>query len=438
MHKQILRLAIPNIISNITIPLLGAVDLAMMGRFDNIAFAGAVSLGAMIFNFMYWALGFLRMGTAGFTAQAYGAALDDEKGRILGRSLFIALLGALLLWIIQDLILVGVAYYINPEPQLWSLTQSYFKIRIWGAPAAIAAFAFGGWFIGMQNTRIPMWIAIAINVFNIGFNYLFVFVLGMHVEGVALGTVISQYLGLLLNIFCLYFLFPKERKHLFDKAVLQKKAFLRFLNINKDVFIRTLCIIFVFSFFTAESTKYGNTTLVLNTILYEFFIFFSYAVDGFGHAGEALTGKFTGANLFTERRKCIGHIFIWGTALTALFLLLYSIFYTQILHLFTSNSEVLALTPNYFYWVLLVTLVGFPAFLWDGIFAGALKTRPMLFTMLFSTATYFILYYTFQSILGNNALWLSLASFLLLRGVIMTIFAKSLFGIRFNTIKREP
>ncbi|MDE7150040.1 MAG: MATE family efflux transporter, partial [Bacteroidales bacterium] len=294
MHRQILRLAVPNIICNITVPLLGAVDLAMMGRLDGLVFAGAVSLGAMIFNFMYWAMGFLRMGTAGFTAQAYGAGDTAEQGRILGRGLVLAFSGALLLWLLQDAVLAGAHWYMDPEAALWTATTAYFKIRIWGAPAAIAAFAFGGWFIGMQNTRIPMWIAVAVNVFNILFNYFFVFTLNLKAEGVAYGTVAAQYLGLGLNLFCLRRFYPAALRHLRDRALWQKTAFGRFLNVNKDVFLRTLLIIAVFSFFTAESARYGNPTLVMNTILYEFFIFFSYAVDGFAHAAEALVGRFTG------------------------------------------------------------------------------------------------------------------------------------------------
>ncbi len=422
MHRQILRLAVPNIISNITVPLLGAVDLAMMGRLDGLVFAGAVSLGAMIFNFMYWALGFLRMGTAGFTAQAFGAGDEAEQGRILGRGLILALGGALLLWLLQDAVLAGARWYMDPEAELWAATTAYFKIRIWGAPAAIAAFAFGGWFIGMQNTRIPMWIAIAVNVFNILFNYLFVFTLDLKVDGVAYGTVAAQYLGLGLNLFCLYRFYPIALRHLRDRAVWHKSAFGRFLNVNKDVFLRTLLIIAVFSFFTAESARYGNTTLVMNTILYEFFIFFSYAVDGFAHAAEALVGRFTGEGRPRKKRRCIRAIFLWGTGMAVLFAGVYAAAYTPILHLFTKEAAVWQAARPYLPWVLAMTLVGFPAFLWDGVYAGGLRTQAMLYTMLTAAAAYFGLYYATRGLWGNHALWAALVAFLLCRGLLMTLF----------------
>lgn len=421
MHRRILRLAVPNIISNITIPLLGAVDLAMMGRLDGLVFAGAVSLGAMIFNFMYWAMGFLRMGTAGFTAQAYGARDEAEQGRILGRGLVLALAGALVLWGLQDVILYGAYWYMQPEADLWAATTGYFKIRIWGAPAAIATFAFSGWFIGMQNTRTPMWIAIAVNVFNILFNYLFVFIFDFKASGVAYGTLAAQYLGLGLNLYCLCRFYPAALRHLRDRALWHKAAFGRFLNVNKDVFLRTLLIIAVFSFFTAESARYGNTTLVMNTILYEFFIFFSYAMDGFAHAAEALVGRYTGEGRPREKNRCIRAIFLWGTGMTLLFAGIYTTAYEPILHLFTKEATVWQAARPYLPWVLTMTVVGFPAFLWDGVYAGGLRTRAMLYTMLSAAAAYFGLYYAARGAWGNHALWAALIVFLLCRSLLMTV-----------------
>lgn len=420
MHRRILRLAVPNIISNITIPLLGAVDLAMMGRLDGLVFAGAVSLGAMIFNFMYWAMGFLRMGTAGFTAQAYGAHDEAEQGRILGRGLVLALAGALVLWGLQNVILSGAYWYMRPDADLWAATTAYFKIRIWGAPAAIATFAFSGWFIGMQDTRTPMWIAIAVNVFNILFNYLFVFIFDLKAAGVAYGTLVAQYLGLGLNLYCLCRFYPAALGHLRDRALWHKAAFGRFLNVNKDVFLRTLLIIAVFSFFTAESARYGNTTLVMNTILYEFFIFFSYAMDGFAHAAEALVGRYTGEGRPREKNRCIRAIFLWGTGMTLLFAAVYTTAYEPILHLFTKEAAVWQAARPYLPWVLTMTVVGFPAFLWDGVYAGGLRTRAMLYTMLSAAAAYFGLYYAARGAWGNHALWAALIVFLLCRSLLMT------------------
>lgn len=420
MHRQILRLAIPNIISNITVPLLGAVDLAMMGRLDGLVFAGAVSVGAMIFNFMYWAMGFLRMGTAGFTAQAYGAQDTDEQGRILGRSLVLALSGALLLWALQDVILSAAFWYMKPEADLMAVTTSYFKIRIWGAPAAIATFAFSGWFIGMQNTRLPMWVAIAVNVCNLLLNYIFIFVLNMQADGAALGTVVAQYFGLAFYFAALHRFSPHALRHLREKALWRKAAFRHFLDVNKDVFLRTLLIIVVFAFFTAESARYGNTVLVMNTILYEFFIFFSYAVDGFAHAAEALVGRFTGARQPRERDRCIRAIFLWGIGMASIFAGVYAVAYQPILRLFTQQAVIWQVAAPYLPWVLVMTIIGFPAFLWDGVYAGSLRTRAMFYTMLLATVLYFGVYYATKELWGNHALWAGLIAFLLCRGVLMT------------------
>lgn len=426
MHKKIVKLTIPNIISNITVPLLGAVDLAMMGRLNNINLMGAIALGAMVFNFMYWAMGFLRMGTCGFTSQAYGAGKTDELINILGRGILIALVGAFLLWILQIPIIRLALAWVDTDPAVAAATKSYFFIRIWGAPAAIMAFAFSGWFIGMQNTKIPMWIAIFINVCNIGFNYVFVFLFGMQSDGVALGTVLAQYAGLLLTLLIIFTKYKYLLPHFRLSLVVRLKEMKRFMNVNTDIFFRTLLIISVFSFFTAESARYGSEVLVLNTILYQFFIFFSYGMDGFAHAAEAMTGKYIGRGDISLLKKCVKTVFIWGFGMSLLALLVYALGYQNLLRIFTKDIQIHELAKEYYYWILVLPLLSFPAFLWDGVYAGALATKAMLYTMIGATILcFFPIYYLLSSYWGNHALWFALLLFLVVRGLLMTLLVNS-------------
>ena len=424
LNAQILHLAVPNLISNVTVPLLGAVDLAMMGRMNSLTAMGAISLGSMIFNFLYWALGFLRMGTCGFTAQAYGAGRMDESVLTLFRGLFIALCGGLLLWVLQSPIIRIALSAAAPEPALAEATARYVRIRIWAAPASIAAFAFAGWFIGMQDSKTPMWIAILINLANVAFNYLFIFVYHYGSDGVAIGTVLAQYTGLLLYI---GFSFKKltSMPHRFKwRAIAEPKALKRFLNVNSDIFLRTLLLIVVFAFFTARSTRFGSEILVLNTLLYQFFIFYSYAMDGFAHAAEALCGKFTGSGERQEKRKTVRYVFLWGLGIGLAFTLCYSLGFNAIMRLFTDDTLILGISRQYFFWIPLVTILGFPAFLWDGVYAGSLASKAMLLTMALSVLGFFALFYSFCPLLQNHAMWLAMTGFLALRGISMTLWSK--------------
>lgn len=424
MNKDILRLAIPNIISNITIPLLGAVDLAMMGHLDNIIFMGAIALGAMVFNFMYWGLGFLRMGTCAFTAQAFGAKDKAEIIHTLVRGLIIAICGASLLLLLQQPILEFVYLWIKPEEHLKEVTSSYFNIRIWGAPAAISTFVFSGWFIGMQDTKTPMFVAIAVNIFNIIFNYVCVFVLNMTSDGLALGTVLAQYAGLVLYVTTILIRHKSLLSEIRAKSLKNIKIMLHFLNVNSHIFIRTLLIISVFSFFTAESTHFGNNILVLNTVLYQFFIFFSYAMDGFAHAAEAINGKFVGSGEHNKKLKSIKYIFAWGLGMTLAFSLAYFFGFQLFISLFTKDSNILLMAKDYIWWIIAITIFGFPAFLWDGIYAGSLATKAMLYTMVIAVIGFFGFYYGFNNIIGNHSLWLAMFMFLFLRSLSMSIVAK--------------
>lgn len=426
LDKQILNLAIPNIVSNITVPLLGMADLALMGHLASKEHIGAIALGTTIFNMVYMVFGFLRMGTSGFTAQAYGAREDNLSILTLSRALFVALSAAFLILILQFPIEKLSFWILDASKDVESLSRSYFYIRIWAAPATISIYAFNGWFIGMQNARIPMIIAITINILNILLNFLFVYSFGMSSDGVALGTVIAQYLGFSMAV---YFL-VKKYSHLLPlwkwKEMLQLKAFKLFLKVNGDIFIRTILLISSLSFFTAVSAQISDTVLAVNSILFQYFLLFSYFIDGFAYAAEALVGKYVGAKQPDVLKKTVKRLFVWGVIIATPFTLAYVFGNDWILRLLTTQQMVIENASPYLFWVGLIPFITFPAFLWDGIFIGATASKPMRNTMILSALlVYLPAYYILSPLMGNHGLWLALMLFMVARGVSLTFFAKA-------------
>ena len=323
--QRILHIAIPSIISNITVPLLGLIDVTIVGHLGSASYIGAIAVGGMLFNMIYWIFGFLRMGTSGLTAQAYGAHDLKEVTRILLRSTGISLMLALALLILQYPIRLIAFELIDTSAEVQQLATLYFHICIWGAPATLGLYSFSGWFIGMQNSRFPMFIAITQNIVNIVASLLFVFVFGMKVEGVALGTLIAQYAGLFMAYLLWLRYYRPLRKYISRKQLFTHDAMKRLFQVNRDIFLRTLCLVVVTVFFTSTGAAFGDVVLAVNTLLMQLFTLFSYIMDGFAYAGEALTGKNIGAGNRQELRRTIRHLFGWGIALSLAFTLLYGI-----------------------------------------------------------------------------------------------------------------
>jgi MATE family multidrug resistance protein len=426
LNKKILNLAIPNIISNISIPLLGIVDMALMGRLESDAYIGAIALGSLIFNFIYWGLGFLRMGTSGFTAQAWGKSDQTETILVFARAFLIAIAISLVLLAIQKPIEILSFAVLKGESTVEELAMAYFRIRVWAAPAALGQFALLGFFLGMQNARLPMIVLVLTNVLNLICNYTFVMKLGMASDGVALGTVIAQYSGFFIALFLL----RKHYRNLFRywsmKATLQWKKLRTFLLVNKDIFIRTMCLVVVFSIFTARSASSDllnegeETILAVNSLLMQFFMFFSFLIDGFAHASEALTGRFIGAGDRKSLSKTIRLLFIWGSGISLFFTLVYLLGGNALFSVLTNNPELISNAKPYFFWVIMVPLVSFTAFLWDGIYIGATAGRQMRNAMLISTlGVFFPVYILAGKFMGNHGLWFAFILFMLARGVTM-------------------
>ena len=416
MNRKILQLAIPSIVSNITVPLLGLVDVAIVGHLGSASYIGAIAVGGMLFNMIYWIFGFLRMGTSGMTAQVYGKRDLTEVVRTLLRTVGVGLLISLGLWILQSPILRGAFVLIDATEEVKRWASLYFNICIWGAPAILGLYGFAGWFIGMQNSRFPMFIAITQNIVNIAASLCFVFVLGMKVEGVALGTLIAQYAGLFMA-FALWLKYYGRLKAYIDwNGLWGGEEMRRFFSVNSDIFFRTLCLVAVTTFFTSTGARQGDVILAVNTLLMQLFTLFSYIMDGFAYAGEALAGRFIGAKNDVGLRRCIRLLFLWGIGLSLSFTILYACLGRDFLGLLTNDTSVIEASGDYFYWVLAIPLCGFSAFLWDGIFIGATATRQMLYSMLVASATFFIIYYLFYRSMGNHALWMAFLGYLSLRG----------------------
>ena len=365
--KQILSIALPSIVSNITVPLLGLVDVAITGHLGSAAYIGAIAVGGMLFNIIYWMFAFLRMGTSGMTAQAFGARDFPEVVSVLLRAVLVSVMISGVMLCLQVPVRDLSLSIIMPSEEVAAYTRVYFNICIWGAPAALALFVLTGWYVGMQNSKIPMAVAIIQNVANIVISFVLVYGLGMKIEGVAMGTVIAQYIGLLVAVVLLFKYYYRLRKYLCRQFILTREALQKFFLLNKDIFFRTCCLILVHFFFIAAGAKQGDKELAVNTMLMQLFTLYSYIMDGFAFAGEAMVGKAIGGNMRGIYDETVRRLFRWGWGVAALFTLAYLCFGRAFLSLLTNDAAVLDTAHVYQPWTLLFPLCGMAAFIWDGI-----------------------------------------------------------------------
>ena len=428
MNKRILGLAVPSIISNITVPLLGLVDVSIVGHLGSATYIGAIAVGGMLFSMIYWIFGFLRMETSGLTAQAYGRRDLAEVILSFVRSIGIAFGLGLLLILLQYPILKVAFTLIDTTPAIKELASLYFRICIWGAPAVLGLYSFAGWFVGMQNSRFPMYIAITQNVVNIAASLFFVFVWNRGVAGVAMGTLVAQYAGLLMASLLWYGYYRRLWPKLNWKMLTDYEAMRSFFILNRDIFFRTLCLVAVTTYFTSRGAEQGDVILAVNTLLMQLFTLYSYIMDGFAYAGEALTGRYVGAHNRADLERMIRALFAWGIGLALTFTLLDGIGGSSFLGLLTNEREVLNASSDYFYWVLAIPLAGMAAFLWDGIYIGATASRQMLYSMLVASASFFLLQGLLQQQMGNHALWMAFIVYLFLRGLVQTGLARKILS----------
>lgn len=428
INRKILHIALPAIVSNITVPLLGLVDVSIVGHLGDTAYIGAIAVGGMIFNVMYWLFGFLRMGTSGMTSQSYGRRDLPEVVRLLVRSLGVGWAVAFLMILLQVPLRDFALFIMEPTESVRHYAELYFNILIWGAPATLGLYSFTGWFIGMQNSRLPMAIAITQNVVNIVASLVLVFCLGLKVEGVALGTLVAQYAGLFIAFGAWFSVYGRLRKYFCRIDLFSWSQMKGFLSVNRDIFLRTLCLISVMLFFTSAGSWQGETILAVNTLLMQFYMIFSYIMDGFAYAGEAISGKYYGAGNKVGLSAAVRHLFGWGAVMTVAFTLLYIIGGNAFLSLLTDDKIVIAAAGSYFYWAALIPLAGVAAFIWDGIYIGCTKTRGMLISMFFSAITFFAVYYSLRQSMDNHGLWLAFIMYMAMRGFMQTLIWKNTRG----------
>ena len=418
--RQILSLALPSIVSNITVPLLGMVDVAIVGHLGDAAYIGAISVGSMIFNIIYWLFGFLRMGTSGMTSQALGRRDLREVTRLLIRSVTVGLSVAVMILLLQCPIRWLAFWLIAPETEVQTLATTYFYICVWGAPAMLVLYGLTGWYIGMQNTRFPMVISIVQNVVNILASFLLVFVFHLEMRGVAIGTVIAQYMGLVLSLTLLFTSYGKLRKHVVRRGLFAWDKMLKFFKVNSDIFLRTVCLVAVNLFFLSIGARQGALLLAVNTLLMQLYILFSYVLDGFAFAGEALCGKYYGASNMTLYRSTIRRLFFWGAIVASFFTTLYMIGGQRFLRLLTDDTAVVNAASAYFAWAVAIPFAGMAAFIWDGVYIGITATRRMLWSSILSSLVFFGVWQAFFSLWGNHALWLAFILYLMARGILQT------------------
>lgn len=421
INKQILHIALPSIVSNITVPLLGLVDMAIVGHLGSAAYIAAIAVGGMTFNVIYWIFGFLRMGTSGMTSQALGRRDLAETVRMLVRSVGIALAVAFVLIALQTVLLRASLAMMKPEAEVASLVSTYFSILIWGAPAMLGLFSLSGWFIGMQNSRAPMAVAIVQNVVNIAASTLLVFGFGMKVEGVAFGTLTAQYSGFFMALALCLGNYGRLRVYFSPHGLWRREAMAHFFSVNRDIFLRTLCMVSVMLFFTSAGSWQGEVILAVNTLLMQFYMLFSYVMDGFAYAGEALSGRYYGARNAVALGRTVARLFRWGFGLAVAFTLVYALGGDAFLSLLTDEPSVVSASHTYYYWALAIPLAGVAAFVWDGVFIGCTMTRGMLVSMALAAATFFILYYSLYGTFANHGLWAAFIAYIFVRGIVQQI-----------------
>ena len=428
-NKEILRLAIPSILANITIPLVGIVDTAIVGHLSDAAAIGGIAIGTMLFDLLYWNFGFLRVGTSGLTAQAYGRGDRTECRRILLRSLSIAMIAALFILAIQWLFVTAVLAVVPCSAQVASVARDYFFVRIWAAPATLSLFTFKGWFIGMQDTKSPMAVDILVNVVNMAASYYLAVMTPLGVVGVAYGTLVAQYSGLIL---ALVFLFARY----IDKSVfrnierweetLRGAELKRMLSLNGNLFIRSLCFMVVYVGYTSLASLYGDTELAVSSIMMKLFMFFSFFVDGFAYAGEALVGKAFGESKVESRKSkdinpTVRALFNWALGVGLLFTVLYAFWGDEAFALMTSDTTVLMAAEKYKVWLIGMPLISTLAFMWDGVYIGATAGVQIRNSMILAAVGFVVGYAATFSFVGAQALYIGYFAHLIARAFYLTI-----------------
>lgn len=422
--RNIFSIAIPAIIANVATPLLSMSDMAISGRMGSADFIAAVSLGGVIFNLIYWLLGFLRMGTSGLTAQCFGANNSRGVKITLLRSLSVAVVVGTLIVATSFLFMPFLIEAMGAKGEVVGLVVRYCKICIWGAPAVLVVSSFTGWYVGLQNSRMPMVVSLVMVGCNIALSWALVFLFHFGVEGLACGTLTAQYVGAAMFVVNSRKRISNDRIHLND--FFRWSEFQRFFSLNFDIFLRTLCMVGVTFWFTRVGASQGAVVLAANSLLMQFFTMFSYFMDGFAYAAEAMSGRLFGARHIGELKKLEKTLFVICGVLALLFSAGYFVGGDLLLSILSDEKEVNTKAGEYMMWVATIPLAGFMAFLFDGIAIGLTKTRLMLWSLVISSLVFFAAYFSLRNVMGNHALWLAFVLYLATRGCWLSVVLRRL------------
>ena len=401
IHKDILKIAVPSILANITIPLVGLVDMIIAGHISSAWAIGGIAVGTMLFDMLYGCFGFLRVSTAGMTAQAYGANNSQECGSLFVRSSAIAVIGAMLIWLLQAVYLEAVMYVLPCSQEVADFARSYFRIRVWAAPATLMLMTCKGWFIGMQDGTRAMVADIVVNGMNMLASYLLAVHTPLGAIGVAWGTLIAQWTGLIVALTMIAVRYPFAFR--LSGIDFRFSANKRFFRLNYDLFIRSLCFIIVYVGWTAISSAYGDVELAASSLMMKLFMLFSFFIDGFAYAGEALVGKTIGAqqSAVSYQQSVVSNqqlphlikvLFAWGTGVGLFFSLLYGLFPDALFASLTTDNDVVTTMHHYLGWLIAMPIVSMLAFMWDGIYAGATSGKLIRNAMLWAAASFAAVY----------------------------------------------
>ena len=443
LNLQILHLAIPSILANITIPLVGVVDTAIVGHIDSATAIGGIAIGTMLFDLLYWNFGFLRVGTSGMTAQAYGRGDRVECAKLLSQSVAIALIGTAMIWLLQWLFVTVVLAIVPCSAEVSAFARKYFFIRIWAAPATLSLMAFKGWFIGMQDTVSPMVTDIVVNVINMAVSYALAVYTPLGAMGVAYGTVIAQLTGLLVALVIFLIRYKAIRQIGYEAIrrlgykvlkILGGTEMKRFMSLNGNLFIRSLCFMVVYVGFTSLASKYGDVELAVSTIMMKLFMLFSYFVDGFAYAGEALVGKEWGGMRQETKgdeaiRRVVKLLFVWSLGVGLLFTMLFGICSEQCYRAMTNDMGVLARLADYTGWLIAMPIVSTLAFMWDGVYAGATAGRQIRNAMIYAALGFVLCYVTTYWWIGIQGLYIAYFAHLVARVVYLTVAWRKVLSV---------
>lgn len=424
-YKRILSLAVPAVVANITVPLLGLTDTAIAGHIDasrGAVYLGALAVGSTAVSVVCWLLNFLRASTAGLTAQAYGAQDSRMQSLVLYRGVATAAMLGVMVLVVQLPLARWLLGFMDADAESLAMAREYFLIVVWGVPAVLCVNVLAGWGIGMQNSRLGMWMSLVTDIVNIPVSLWLAIGAGWGVAGLAVGTIVAQWTGLIVGVILL------GRKYSLGKpdwnAILRWRDVRHFFRLNADVFLRTVCLVGVTLWFTHAGALQGPMILAVNALMMQFFMLFSYIMDGYGVACEAIAGSRLGAG--ADVRRTVVSLLKTGTWVALFFTLLYFLGGRALMSLLTSSAEVLEAARDYYWWVLTLPLAGFMAFTWDSIFIGLMYTRGMLVSMACATVAFFAFYFLFSHSLGNHGLWLAFVTYLLLRGLVQWALFRSM------------